>query len=152
MKYKVWHIRDVDMKTRSTVPCKREDYSDKAWVDPLGRVVLLINDGDNGNEMLYRHWLGEPELFEIEVELQGEGANRIKALTAEVARLKADNEWISVEDRLPDKQGEYLCCINGWSLPRLEFWHAEKHKWVTYNGVRYWRPVPQPPAQAEEGK
>lgn len=66
---------------------------------------------------------------------------------------KPMNEWISVEDRLPEKDGNYLvtACDEGCSA-REGIWHstvvvvAEYYKgsWTWYN-VTHWQPMPEPP-------
>ena len=74
----------------------------------------------------------------------------------------AANEWISVEDRLPTDNEEYLV----WPLPDLEmnirtaeFQHWDK-RWTQerydgygwdnfYPDVTHWMPLPEPPGTEE---
>ena len=67
-------------------------------------------------------------------------------------------EWISVEDRLPDRDGRYLVAMkNGdnYHISTRKFRRANPpiwwkgHTfgyWARYTGgVRYWAPLPEPP-------
>jgi hypothetical protein len=81
-------------------------------------------------------------------------------------------EWISVKDRLPEEEGEYLTiqiyklkpikgieetpkekanvCIEGYSTIRCEEWDSEicggAHPAFYYSGkVTHWMPLPEPP-------
>ena len=88
-----------------------------------------------------------------------------------VAGSKA-TKWISVEDRVPDKGGAYLCAVNGvvrknfvsvcnfsFNLHELDEFDFPKEKrpgWYGYDsecgyyeigGVKYWMPMPEPPKE-----
>lgn len=69
-------------------------------------------------------------------------------------------EWISVKDRLPKENGEYLCVIcayahgtHKWHKRVILFW--EDNLWIdTANCFRtkkplYWMPLPEPPKEGE---
>ena len=74
---------------------------------------------------------------------------------AKMAKTKA-NEWISVEDRLPDKPGEYLVAYHpchwvqnaDYSITQVGIdnfrgktsWARQKYQFVTH-----WMPLPEPP-------
>lgn len=79
-------------------------------------------------------------------------------------------EWISVKDRLPEKDGEYLVfteqrdCFNALFESEIgdggEFgvWLNSYHpdtlgfldsEWQEYEGITHWMPLPEPPEGAE---
>ena len=66
-----------------------------------------------------------------------------------------DQDWISVKDRLPDKNGEYLCFYS-WRedfdyYKVFNFLHtAYETKVMTWNApkdakITHWMPLPEPP-------
>ena len=70
----------------------------------------------------------------------------------------SSSKWISVAERLPDKNGEYLCRHTDKSVHSAEyesiygsfgywfgFWEDEYKEWIAYEGVTHWMPLPQPP-------
>ena len=72
---------------------------------------------------------------------------------------KADAmKWISVKERLPEKNGEYLCRWTNKSVSDaeyestygsfgywFEFWEDEYKEWISYDGITHWMPLPEPP-------
>lgn len=62
-------------------------------------------------------------------------------------------KWISVNDRLPDKAGDYLVAIadrwrgkTNWIIDRVFF--RGKTTWATGNQeIEYWMPLPAPPEE-----
>lgn len=62
------------------------------------------------------------------------------------------SEWVSVKDRLPDKQGYYLVAIpNNWRKPvewsLMTLFFRGKTKWATCNGsITHWMSLPEHPA------
>ena len=67
-------------------------------------------------------------------------------------------EWISVKDRLPEMNGEYLCLWVNKSVSDAEyesiygsfgywfnFWEDEYKEWISYDGITHWMPLPTPP-------
>lgn len=61
-------------------------------------------------------------------------------------------EWISVEDRLPDKAGRYLVAYRLNGKPQGELYvgldsFRGKTAWAkyAYHTVYYWMPMPEPP-------
>ena len=65
-------------------------------------------------------------------------------------------EWISVDDKLPEKSGEYLTWHNG-SFHLIEY-NADLHGWnishhadrsTEIKSVTHWTPLPEPPEKRE---
>lgn len=57
------------------------------------------------------------------------------------------SEWISVKDRLPEREGLYLCwtVFNGEACYQIHLWKGGRWYWV--HDVRYWMPLPEPPEE-----
>ena len=63
------------------------------------------------------------------------------------------NEWISVNDRLPEKNGEYIVFVKFNLIPdkvmtiRYENrYEKDKEKsWIIAGLVTHWMPLPEPP-------
>ncbi len=69
---------------------------------------------------------------------------------------KAKVDWISVEERLPEKSGEYLTWHNGY-FGVIEY-NADLHGWnimhhadrsTEIKSVTHWMPLPEPPEKRE---
>ena len=64
------------------------------------------------------------------------------------------SEWISVKDRLPEKQGVYLVAFKP-PLPKvtIAWWATREYGWydLEYNfntdGVSHWMPLPEYPKE-----
>ena len=61
-------------------------------------------------------------------------------------------EWISVEDRLPEESGMYIVTANDGHAQRVSFllWQKRNRMWNltgarSYWRVTHWQPLPQPP-------
>lgn len=78
----------------------------------------------------------------------------IAELTKELEALK--NQWISVEDRLPDEDGRYMCYVKKLERGDLDVYMRllfldGKWPWIEnkdrdiYNKVTHWMPLPEPP-------
>ena len=102
--------------------------------------------------------------------LDGYKRNLGTALAA--LRAEQERQWISVEDRLPDKTGKYLVFYHEWSdgafLPTYEdctirtmrFMNNNKWRYPvcidkrceadTHREVTHWMPLPEPPEEGTE--
>ena len=68
-------------------------------------------------------------------------------------------EWISVDERLPQVTGKYICCVkdkrgNTWTI--TADWSFEMKTWFgdfgeINNTITHWMPLPMPP-KGDEGK
>ena len=65
------------------------------------------------------------------------------------------NQWISVEDRLPEGDEAVLCSFGGWDdniFYRVFSWCKIDNEWTDWDGISYksvthWMPLPQPPKE-----
>lgn len=79
-------------------------------------------------------------------------------LEAEQPTLTPQNEWVSVEERLPRVGGNYICAVqdkNGgtWTIPAE--WNLEMKTWFgafgeIKNKVTHWMPLPAPPGKEDQ--
>jgi hypothetical protein len=55
------------------------------------------------------------------------------------------NEWISVKDRLPEKEDRYLTFEKPFGIS-TEYWRHDKI-WQRdpYHCITHWQPLPEPP-------
>ena len=64
--------------------------------------------------------------------------------------------WISVNDRLPEEDGNYLAVMDGdlcgQEEPFTSMCGIEKGKWDEPNMVLYWMPLPEPPKEEKAMK
>ncbi len=91
-----------------------------------------------------------------EYALMMEAANEITRLKERVEELKRENEWISVEDRLPDTLGEHLVLVAplaGCGFYAAAWYHDGLWEVRGENGnardlITHWKPIKPP---TEEG-
>ncbi len=56
-------------------------------------------------------------------------------------------QWISVKDRLPEKNGNYLVCTKAMSVFTTHYW-TDETRWSHYtNHITHWMPLPDPPKE-----
>ena len=91
---------------------------------------------------------------------------QMRDAAAQVTRLAAEaaveRDWISVEDRLPEDDGDVLAIVSGYPTPNItledvlvvaafcegEGWYIEEYPDWDNPIITYWMPLPEPP---EEG-
>lgn len=66
------------------------------------------------------------------------------------AGYRKQSEWISVEDRLPDREGETVLYYDGKEVDACNFYFEKFHTIDLYesdiiDGVTHWMPLPEPP-------
>lgn len=59
------------------------------------------------------------------------------------------NEWINVNDRLPEKDGRYLV-TTVWLWPWVEICSLREGKWDSGNHVKYWMTLPELPEEIKK--
>lgn len=66
--------------------------------------------------------------------------------------LAERTQWISVKDRMPDKDGKYLCVWQGRSIDTGMFTngHFRLYGEVKDKLVSHWMPLPKPPEKEEK--
>ncbi len=62
------------------------------------------------------------------------------------------SEWISVKDRLPRSDGQYIVCNSGFVIPaRYTTYELGKRAWFgrfsELHKVTHWMPLPEPPKE-----
>jgi len=80
-------------------------------------------------------------------------AARIEELEAEIDRLK--HGWISVKERLPEEEGEYLVFYKYTeNEDRVDIALFSRFGWHKAYEITHWQPLPAPPdvAAGEAGK
>ena len=92
-----------------------------------------------------------------------EYCNNLKGKTIDandIARFPTAVGWISVKDRLPDKNGQYLCWFGKNIIAKgaaiatyLEMWKSfgSLESLETYPNVTHWMPLPEPPKEESDG-
>ena len=74
---------------------------------------------------------------------------RIDSLEAELSTLKAQREWVSVEERLPEKDGFYVvACRHKIGVPHLVClnpFKVETGLFSEHNAATHWQPLPPAP-------
>lgn len=109
----------------------------------------------------------------VGIQMCQEAADALEQLQAENDRLKEEVQqmrWIPVEERLPDKMGEYIVHVDGKVTQDVYCVCDEVERWLCYNGtfsalyidpysskplrdgpyprVTHWMPLPKPPKEA----
>jgi hypothetical protein len=88
--------------------------------------------------------------------LESEHNRLVDELKAENEKLKEDiPKWISVEERMPDYDGKYLCFVDekepcGAEYKRQYILSNHCNIWVTNKNttkVSHWMPLPEPPKE-----
>ena len=71
---------------------------------------------------------------------------------ADKIRSMSDEEWISVDDRLPEEDGYYLCCIKSSLFPDrvyIDILECDKGSFeeghIYTDTVTHWMPIPPEP-------
>lgn len=60
-------------------------------------------------------------------------------------------EWVSVEERLPDKTGSYIVCTAKNTVYCAKYYANGKHFGIEMNThITHWMPLPDPPKGVQE--
>ena len=64
------------------------------------------------------------------------------------------SRWIPVEERLPEENGRYLCCVKSYAFPGYSYWNILRYdkdgfheSGIYEDGVTHWMPLPEPPGK-----
>lgn len=96
-----------------------------------------------------------------ENEQMRDAAAQVTKLAAEAA---VEREWISVEDRLPEDDGDVLAIVSGYPTPNItledvlvvaafcegEGWYIEEYPDWDNPIITYWMPLPEPPKEGRK--
>ena len=92
---------------------------------------------------------------------------KLRDAAADVTRLAAEaaveRDWISVEDRLPEDDGDVLAIVSGYPTPNItledvmvvaafcegEGWYIGEYPDWDNPIITYWMPLPEPPKEVE---
>ena len=59
------------------------------------------------------------------------------------------NEWISVQDKLPDKSGDYLVFCRNHNFVTISYFRG-KSQWAKCNKyITHWMPLPESPKESD---
>ena len=72
------------------------------------------------------------------IELLNEQADKI---------AKLENQWISVEDELPDEFGDYL--VYGEGFIESDYWNSTIDEFAFRDDATHWMPLPKPPKETQ---
>ena len=61
----------------------------------------------------------------------------------------AENPWISVKDRLPEHENEYLVCLDDGFIATTAWIGGDWELWADAGDVTNWREPPPPPKEGE---
>lgn len=78
---------------------------------------------------------------------------------AQIITMAAEGkpQWISVEERLPEEDGNYLVncssavCESNFSIRREAHWLDPVEEWEKYEDVTHWMALPEPPQEVNNG-
>ena len=129
-------------------------------------------DGDALCRVLNDHWLATSPSDRDTEEVAAERAAMCRGLDDAmriVGQMPTVGGWISVKDRLPEKDRQYLVCLNQTHLMVVSFakkleevdrdvfkgrdepgwfdWDTEWCGFYEITGVTHWMPLPEPPEE-----
>ena len=129
-------------------------------------------DGWDGGEAIYNGEYVEVKYHGV-FRLLEEAAAALEQLQAENEKLKAQvPRWIPVEERLPEKQGQYIVFVDGEVTSDLYIVCDDIERWLSYDGginslyidpysskpkreppyprVTHWMPLPSMPKEEKK--
>lgn len=155
----------------------REEFEGGAWEScdcdrmAVEAADLLENDGSQILALQRELALRQAQLdcASASVEKLRRQNGELRDAAAQVTRLAGDaaaeREWISVEDRLPEDDGDVLAIVSGYPTPNItledvlvvaafyegEGWYIEEYPDWDNPIITYWMPLPEPPEEGEHG-
>lgn len=79
-----------------------------------------------------------------------EERNNLMVTPIDMPTIAPPNEWVSVEDRLPNESDDYLVCTEDtemficWYFKDTKQWDKEDYPFI-YGGITHWMPLPALP-------
>lgn len=70
--------------------------------------------------------------------------------TIKAADVQPVNQWISVNDRLPNEDDCYLVVIESEICVSIDIAEYSENRWHKHDKVLYWQPLPKPPKDGEQ--
>jgi hypothetical protein len=76
----------------------------------------------------------------------------IKELQAENKQLRDRQEWVSVDDRLPEEGQKVISRYTGvYDYDVVTFWRDTANIHFGHQPATHWKPLPSPPQDKEQG-
>ena len=115
----------------------------------------LINiSADIGKQEHKGLWHYEQALFEIREMLEAQPEQECeKCIFRPFKQFQPEPHWIPCSERLPDKNGRYLCTNSRWGTYEvdLNIWYCKPEpSWLWEQGVTAWMPLPEPYKEGDE--
>lgn len=154
----------------------REDVEGQDWwdcnVDQMALDAADLLENDRSQILALQR---ELELKRAQMDCASASAEKLRRQNGElrdaaalVTRLAADaaeREWISVEERMPEDDGDLLAIVSGYPTPNItlenvivvaaycgsEGWYVNEYPEWEDPTVTYWMPLPEPPEEGEHG-
>ena len=96
------------------------------------------------------------DLAKYMADVIGHGMSEKCERHAEIAEEYFKDEWISVEDRLPEEHEDVLTyfrfdlIFGGHSFSMCQDCMVSPDRWDNENDVTHWMPLPEPPKEKEQ--
>ena len=154
----------------------REDVEGQDWwdcnVDQMALDAADLLENDRSQVLALQR---ELELKRAQLECATASAEKLRrqnrelrdaaALVTRLAADAAEREWISVEERMPEDDGDLLAIVSGYPTPNItlenvivvaaycgsEGWYVNEYPEWEDPTVTYWMPLPEPPEEGEHG-
>ena len=145
------HCGDVCPTSEHPEVCKYAEYAEKQTeipqlsVEELVKALRLCGSASCTGCALYG-------FYDCGSIINPQAADMLEKLAAEKDEKKS--EWISVEDRLPEKKREaYLCSLDSCLFPGTQYISirafCDDGKWEANGTVTHWMPLPELPKEEE---
>lgn len=84
--------------------------------------------------------------FDFIIRTEDYNSKQASAARIALSALTPPNEWVSVEERLPDKPCRVLVRVTGLDILDIDTDRLVNGKWIRWPGsVTHWMPLPAPP-------
>lgn len=104
----------------------------------------------DGDALFCRFWsLADPYVKQEKV-CPSQVWNQAATMAREAPTITPPNEWVSLEERLPDISDEYIVCTEDAEVFICEYLPSVKQWWdrdafVVDKRITHWMPLPAPP-------